>query len=512
MPRITKTLNQPSSAQFLSGTSTSVPSSGGAEGRALQQLGNTITSISEDLGRKSAHATDVNYLANTSVSVNEQLIGLEERTNETLINSPGTYSDTFMKGANDIFRSAIENAPSDAVRNQLTQNLATKTNSIRMKTLNRQQAAVANKFLTEAQISTSLLESTVLTQPSKYGEALENLNGLIEASKTYLSPEDSVKFGLVANKSLAANFLKGTAFKDPASFNDFLTSGTFDDILTMEEQTSIRDNVTTFTDKRQRIMERDFEIRSKKIKEDMLLEIIISDPADANDRVTESKVISQFNQGLINSKDAAFLVRELRGGTNRMDDPKVLHTLYSKLIDGELTPQDVFDSAPNLTNTTIKSLIREMTEGLVSTPQFKQANKRIDAGFEKGPLGVLTKPVQAAVSVQLKEQLLNRVRAGEDPTNVSKELIKQIPILLSEAKVERSKNKLIGSMYDKVTKAGTQPATPESILEAKKAILKTLSTARKTPGTGANKAEEIARKQSEAILELEKLLNLRTND
>lgn len=249
MPKITKSLNQPSSPTLLSGVSTFVPSGGDHSG--LEKLGKNIQDIGEDLLRKEKQARTVTYVANSTVSATEASIGIEEELRNSLRETPETYSTQFTSRMSEVHQDLIAKAPTQEAANQLTNHFASKEIGIRLSSLKRQQGAVSDKLYTEGKNNITVLENRVFDRPEEFATIMEQRNQTVLASRAYLSPEEVEKFDKVSNKVLVEGYLKGLIQKDPSRATEVLDSDAFDGILSVNEKLKYSNAVEAETLKRE---------------------------------------------------------------------------------------------------------------------------------------------------------------------------------------------------------------------------------------------------------------------
>lgn len=198
---------------------------------AINLLGDVAKSDMDRIRAKEAveqAAIDSNYNANTTVTLNNELLRLKEENKQLLFDDPDRYRQTVMGSLQPVFQRAIEGAPSEKARIAMQNQVANMTIHAGISTAN--DASEARAVIDRSNFNANIdsLSAQVLLHPESIEIAKLERAKLLEAFKLRArSPAEYVAVEQRTADTLDTVYLQGVANKDPDKALELAASGSY---------------------------------------------------------------------------------------------------------------------------------------------------------------------------------------------------------------------------------------------------------------------------------------------
>lgn len=198
---------------------------------ALSQGFGEVQKYKENLKRKEQEAQDATYVANSGIEGQMQISSIREELQAKYRDNPQGYASEFTTRAQEVYSGIINKAPSQEAKKSAQFQFASFLRGDFSNAESWERSAKIDSYLAKYEVGMNHLSGSVYSDPGSLVNALGSHAALVEAAKTYLSPDEAAKLEIRGRQQLASGAIEGLINSNPGAAKQMLDSGQLNDLL-----------------------------------------------------------------------------------------------------------------------------------------------------------------------------------------------------------------------------------------------------------------------------------------
>jgi hypothetical protein len=392
-----------------------------------------------------------NFAAQRQIAINETeanktVIDFETRLNE-LTNTFRQEFEQSPTGSTDIYRERVDTLYNDTLA-QTSNDFVRQTVARRAQSPMRLNMAQHQQweFRQEAVVAVNNIQSSAQTlaleanrmgggdkSPDELGRLLDQMDGTLTAATGVLSAEQQTQFQQNLPKSIIAGYIKGRVQINPEAVQELIDNEVFTEHFTVDELAKFKREAIVQENMLQKNAQQQLTQRQQASRFDVVSRILQGDNPP-----TMGDVESLVESGRLSFKDGEDILEMLISPEKQEDNFHIVSDLNVKLVEGELTVDDIVENNVHLTKATQRKYLNQLTSDIRGNPAIRRAIRLLDSEIEEQSLGVRL-PEDERIFNEAVDELIERSLLGQEQVfTVTEEIRKR---MRDEKQFEQTRNK-----------------------------------------------------------------------